>query len=95
MFLTIKNWENLTLHLSLDGGATWPVRKVLDPERSGYSAAAADPDGHTLHVTYERGYVPGNDLNTRWFSYLAVDVDDVLASGSDPVAGADPDRPAL
>lgn len=71
--------ENFSIKVSKDGGKTWPISKVLDPGRSGYSACAVDNDGR-LHVVYERGYVPGNDLNTRYFSYFNVDVDQLLAA---------------
>jgi len=68
----IREWggrprENLTLKLSEDDGKTWPVQRVLEPGRSGYSDLAVLPDG-TFLCLYERGDVPGHDLNTRFLT---------------------------
>lgn len=70
--------ENLTLYVSRDGGKTWPIAKPLDRGRCGYCDTAVSADG-LLYVAYERGYVPGNDLNTRYFSFFTIDVDALLA----------------
>lgn len=79
---TIRAWggrprENLTLHLSLDNGKTWPIARVLNPERVGYSAMAVNNDG-TVTLVFERGYLPGNDFDLRYFSSVNIDIDRVL-----------------
>lgn len=66
---TIRKWgarprENLTFKLSYDEGKTWPVSKVLEPGRSGYSDLAVLPDG-TILCLYERGHMADNELNTK------------------------------
>jgi sialidase-1 len=48
--------ENLTLRLSCDNGATWPVRKVVEPSGASYSTLARLPDGR-FGLLYERGSV--------------------------------------
>ena len=45
--------RNLTLKLSEDDGATWPIAKVLEEDRAGYSDLAMLGDG-TLLCFYER-----------------------------------------
>jgi sialidase-1 len=46
--------QNLTLRASRDGGKTWPVSRVLEPDHSAYSDLAAGADG-TIYCFYERG----------------------------------------
>jgi sialidase-1 len=46
--------ENLSVALSRDDGATWPVRKTLDAGPSAYSDLAVLPDG-TVLCLYESG----------------------------------------
>jgi sialidase-1 len=46
--------RNLTVRMSPDGGAHWPVAKVLEPGIAGYSDLAVGPDG-TVYCLYERG----------------------------------------
>lgn len=46
--------RNVTVKLSCDDGATWPVRAVVDSGPSAYSTIARLPDG-ALGVLYERG----------------------------------------
>lgn len=65
----IREWggrprENLTLRLSYDDGKTWPVSKVIESGRSAYSDLAILSDG-TILCLYERGFIEGNDLNTK------------------------------
>lgn len=79
---TIRAWggrprENLTLHLSLDNGKTWPILRELDPERVAYSAMTVNDDG-TIALVFERGYLPGNDFDLRYFSSVVIDIDRVL-----------------
>ena len=49
-----RDRRNLTIKLSRDGGATWPVSRVLEPGPSAYSDLAVLPDG-TIVCFYERG----------------------------------------
>jgi sialidase-1 len=46
--------KELAVRLSRDGGATWPVARVLEPGRAAYSDLAALPDG-TAGCLYETG----------------------------------------
>jgi sialidase-1 len=48
--------ENLVIHLSCDDGATWPIRKVVEPGGASYSTLARLPDGR-FGLLYERGGV--------------------------------------
>jgi sialidase-1 len=48
---------NLSIKLSYDEAATWPVNKVLEPGYSGYSDLAVLPDG-TILCFYEHGRKP-------------------------------------
>jgi sialidase-1 len=49
-----RDRRNLTVYLSEDDGATWPVKRVLEPGWSGYADINVSPDGQ-IHVFYERG----------------------------------------
>lgn len=44
--------QNLTAKVSFDDGQTWPVEKVLDPGKAGYSDLAVGPDG-MMYCLYE------------------------------------------
>lgn len=48
-----RDRRNLSVKASDDGGATWPVNRVLEPGPSGYSDLAVLPDG-TVLCFYER-----------------------------------------
>ncbi len=48
--------ENLTIRLSCNDGATWPIRKVVEPAGASYSTLARLPDGR-FGLLYERGTV--------------------------------------
>ncbi len=43
-----KDRRNVTVRMSTDQGATWPVKRALEPGRSGYSDLAALPNGDIL-----------------------------------------------
>lgn len=69
---TVTKWggrprENATIKLSYDEGKTWPVAKVLEPGRGGYTDLAVAPDG-TIYCLFERGFIESNELNTRYLS---------------------------
>ncbi len=55
--------RNLTLKLSPDEGQTWPLVKVLEAGRSGYSDLAMGKDG-TIYCFYERGSFDKHHHNT-------------------------------
>jgi sialidase-1 len=46
--------KKLTVHLSRDGGRTWPVSKVIHEGPAAYSSMAVSADG-TIFVLYENG----------------------------------------
>ena len=46
--------ENLTVRMSYDDGATWPVTKSIYPGPAAYSSLAVLPDG-SIGLLYERG----------------------------------------
>lgn len=45
---------NLAMRLSYDEGKTWPIKKTIEPGRTGYCDIATGPDG-TVYVLYEAG----------------------------------------
>lgn len=60
-----RDRKNLSVKLSYDEGATWPVNQVLEPGVSGYSDLAVLSDG-TILCLYERGSREGrNQYQTR------------------------------
>ncbi|MBI1373221.1 MAG: exo-alpha-sialidase [Phycisphaera sp.] len=59
---TGRERRNVSVKVSYDEGATWPVMRTLEPGISGYSDVAAAPDG-TIYVLYERGAVAGSHYN--------------------------------
>ncbi len=56
---TGRDRRNVTVKLSLDDGATWPISRSLEPGKSGYSDLAVGPD-NTIYCFYERGSSDGN-----------------------------------
>jgi sialidase-1 len=59
---------NLSLQLSEDEGASWQVRKVLEPGFSGYSDLAVDRSG-SIFCFYERGATDGKNIyRTRYLT---------------------------
>ena len=49
-----RDRKNLTIKLSEDDGATWPVSRTLEPGPSAYSDLAVATDG-TIYCFFERG----------------------------------------
>ncbi len=47
--------RNLTVQLSEDDGATWTVKRVIDPGWAGYADINVGPD-KSIYVLYERGH---------------------------------------
>lgn len=50
-----RDRRNLTVQLSVDDGATWNVKRVLDPGWAGYADINVGPD-NMIYVLYERGH---------------------------------------
>jgi sialidase-1 len=63
---------NLTIRMSRDDGATWPVSRVLEPGVTGYSDLAAGPSG-SFYCLYERDGVGGSMWDTRFISFVRLD----------------------
>jgi sialidase-1 len=61
---TSRDRKNLTVRLSRDEGATWPVRKTLEPGPSAYSDLAVLGDG-TILCFYERAEAEGKTPYAR------------------------------
>jgi sialidase-1 len=59
-----KDRKNLTIHLSYDEGESWPVKRIVEPESSGYSDLTVLPDG-TVLCLYEKGGSPGSFPNRK------------------------------
>ena len=62
--------ENLTVRLSHDEGATWPIAKVVDPGVAGYSDLAVGDDG-TIYCLYEGGETGGNMFHNSHLTLAA------------------------
>ncbi|MBR4887549.1 MAG: exo-alpha-sialidase, partial [Clostridia bacterium] len=45
--------KNITVKMSCDNGATWPVVRTIDAQRGGYSDIAADEKNERIYVLYE------------------------------------------
>ncbi len=80
--------ENLTLRLSYDNGKTWPVSKVLEPGRSAYSDLALLSNG-TILCLYERGFIEGNELNTKLLTIARFNLE-WLTDGKDSLKNGAP-----
>jgi sialidase-1 len=48
--------RNVTVRLSTDEGKSWPVHRVIEPGRSGYSDMAVDSHG-VVYLLFERSNV--------------------------------------
>lgn len=56
-----RDRKNVSVKLSYDESATWPVSKTVEPGFSGYSDLAVAKDG-TILLFYERGSTDGKDI---------------------------------
>ena len=65
--------RNLTIHLSRDGGETWPVSRVLESGPSAYSDLAVLPDGNVL-CFFEDGSGPPVRKRKRDWAYTRLTV---------------------
>jgi len=77
--------RNLALKLSYNEGRTWPVMKVLEPGRSGYSDLAMGPDG-TIYCFYERGSFDKHHHNTAHLCVARFNLE-WLSNGKDRLPG--------
>lgn len=68
--------RNLTVFISYDEGATWPVKRVISPIDAAYSALTTFDDG-TIGIFYENGEYENYQLNFARFSL------DWLSEGKD------------
>lgn len=70
------NWKrhNLTVRLSEDEGATWPYKRVIEPDVSGYSDLAAGPDG-TIYLVYEDGTPTDRGTHVKYLTVASFDAD--------------------
>jgi sialidase-1 len=55
--------QNITLRMSYDEGQTWPVFKVLETGKSGYSDLAVGPEGW-IYCFFEQGVAGDRDTHT-------------------------------
>jgi sialidase-1 len=63
---------NLTIRMSRDDGATWPVSRVLEPGVTGYSDLTPGPAGSFCCV-YERDGVGGSMWDTKFITFIRLD----------------------
>jgi sialidase-1 len=63
-----RDRRNLTVKLSLDDGATWPVTRVLEPARTGYSDLAVSPHGRIYCFYERRGALALAIFNEAWLT---------------------------
>ncbi|MBM3830555.1 MAG: exo-alpha-sialidase, partial [Verrucomicrobia bacterium] len=56
-----RDRKKVSVKLSYDEAATWPVSKTIEPDFSGYSDLAVASDG-TILLFYERGSTDGKDI---------------------------------
>lgn len=62
--------QNVSLYLSYDEGATWPVRKTIDPGSSAYSSVTVLSDG-SVGIFYEDG--EHGDTYNLYFTRVSMD----------------------
>jgi sialidase-1 len=79
-----RDRRNLTLKLSYDEGQTWPVRRVLEPGRAGYSDLAVGPDG-TIFCLYESGTTDGDMYRTGYLRLARLNLE-WLTDGKDSIS---------
>ena len=77
--------RNLTLRVSYDDAATWPVKRVLDDGPSGYADLAVMPNGPVLCL-YERGRHDGPRGGVASLSLAHIEMAWIESDGSDEPA---------
>jgi sialidase-1 len=80
-----RDRKNVSVKLSYDEAATWPVDKPLEPGFSGYTDLAVLPDG-TILCFYERGSLDGKNIYRTGRLTVARFNLEWLTDGADSVA---------
>jgi DNA-binding beta-propeller fold protein YncE len=86
---TGRERKNLTIKLSYDEGATWPLARTLEAGTSGYSDLAVAGDG-TIFCFYERGSTGSSHFHTRALCLARLNLE-WLTNGKDRVQQRFPD----
>jgi sialidase-1 len=81
-----RDRKNISVKLSYDESATWPVSKTVEPGFSGYSDLAVANDG-TILLFYERGSTDGKDIYRTGSLTLARFNLEWLTDGKDSLSG--------
>lgn len=68
-----RDRKNLSIQMSYDEGGTWPVKKVLESNWSGYSDIAVGSDG-TIYCLFERGGLGDNHFRTAALTLARFDL---------------------
>lgn len=82
-----RDRKNVSVKLSYDESATWPVNKTVEPGFSGYSDLAVANDG-TILLFYERGSTDGKDIYRTGLLTVARFNLEWLTDGADTLPGA-------
>ncbi|MCZ2152614.1 MAG: glycoside hydrolase [Bryobacterales bacterium] len=69
-----RDRKNLTVRLSRDEGATWPVKRAIEPGSSGYADLGAARDGR-IFVFYERGVAGAAAFRIEALTLAVFDLD--------------------
>ena len=77
---------NISVHISLDGGLTFPHSKQLDSRLTGGYAVVDMLGDNTIAVLYERA-APGTCVGTN-MSLALIDARDVVASSAPASSGS-------
>ena len=75
--------KNLTIKLSDDDGASWPVARTIDPGPSGYIDLAVAPDG-TVFCLYERGLPTSTAFDPGSLRLARFNLEWLTAGGESP-----------
>lgn len=80
-----RDRRNLTVQLSEDDGATWKVKRVIDPGWSGYADINVGPDG-LIYLLYERGEPEAKSFRPAALTLVRFPLDwlTVRTDGKDP-----------
>lgn len=69
-----RDRKNLAVQLSEDDGATWTMKKVLEPGWAGYADINVGPDG-AVYVLFERGGLGDNHFRTAYLTLAKFDLE--------------------
>jgi sialidase-1 len=73
----VKNRKNLTAWLSTDDCKSWPIKRVIEPEISGYSDLAVDPTHKLVYCMYEDGGIE-NGYQTKQLAVVKFNLEWVI-----------------